>query len=84
MEHVSTLGLAYSSECSTRNSNTHGWLNYLMHSINKTFPNPGHILINSGCVREIKSDIASYLGGGDSVHTVTQFIEWQFVVHGTV
>ena len=53
MEHVSTLGMAYRSQCSPQNGMTPGWLNYLMRSINRTFPNSGHILINSGCVGEI-------------------------------
>ena len=44
MEYVSTLGLAYLS-CS---GDSTGWLNFFMNSINKTYPNPGHILINNG------------------------------------
>ena len=51
MQHVSTLGIAYRSQCSPQSGYAHGWLNSLMHTINKTFPNPGHILINCGWVK---------------------------------
>ena len=52
MEHVTTLGIAYRSQCPHYGDHG-GWLNSFMHSINKTFPNSGHILINCGCGKEI-------------------------------